>query len=482
MVSANYDQEFMESHTYQEELQRLNGAAHTTAGFHLTDLGNGERLVARYGQNLRYCNPWRKWLTWDGTRWQLDNSQQVKQWARDTVRAIYAEPSEAESKKERYALAAHAMKSEQEARLNAMTNLAQMDVPILPEQFDADPWLLNVANGTLDLRTGTLRPHNSADYITKCIPIAYNADAACPLWEQFLASIMAGNDDVIDFLWKATGYSLTGDVREDCLFLLYGTGANGKSTFLTILRALLADYGKQAAFSTFLHKDNDPVRNDIADLQGARLVVASEVDEGKRLSTSVVKHLTGQDKVKARFLFAENFEYAPQFKLWLATNYKPVIRGTDHAIWRRIRLIPFTQKFVDAEEDGAPGVFVKDDTIRDKLLAELPGILAWAVRGCLAWQEEKLPMPETVKIATEGYRNEMDVVGAFMEECCEVEERANVLTASLFDAYVAWCKRSGEEPSSKKAFGIRMEERGFTPGKGTAGIRIWKGLRLAPTE
>jgi putative DNA primase/helicase len=269
---------------------------------------------------------------------------------------------------------------------------------------------------------------------------------------------------VIDFLWKAIGYSLTGDVREDCLFLLYGTGANGKSTLLTILRAILADYGKQAAFSTFLHKENDPVRNDIADLHGARLVVASETDEGKRFSLSVVKQLTGQDKVKARFLFAENFEFAPQLKLWLAANHKPVIKGIDPAIWRRIRLIPFTQKF-----EGA----TKDATMRDKLLAELPGILAWAVRGCLAWQKDGLPMPDTVKNATADYKAESDTIGSFLEDCCLLNPQAKVKSSSLFNSYVAF---SGDKLMTQTAFSRDLLERGYEKEK--VGTMYWKGIGL----
>jgi putative DNA primase/helicase len=280
---------------------------------------------------------------------------------------------------------------------------------------------------------------------------------------------MDSNDEVIDFLWKASGYSLTGNTKEDCLFLLYGTGANGKSTFLSILRALLADYSKQAAFSTFLHQERETVRNDLADLAGVRLVVASETDEGKRFSLSVVKALTGQDVIKARFLFSENFEYSPQMKIWLGANHKPVIRGTDHAIWRRIRLIPFNQRF-----EGA----TKDPNMREKLLKERPGFLAWAVRGCLAWQQEGLPLPEAVKNATDEYRNESDVIGAFLDECCVMEPYADVLTAALYDAYVEWCRKSGEEARTKKAFGMLLQERGFEPGKSSAGLRIWKGLRL----
>jgi putative DNA primase/helicase len=436
------------------------------SGFRLTETGNAERLAYQYDSILRWCELWKKWLVYNGTHWQIDVSHRARQLAKETVRKMYEESAAADDDERRQKLVKYALQSESEKARRAMLELAKGEgkIPALSHQFDADPWLLNVANGTIDLRTGTLRPHSTADYITKYIPIAYDPDASCPQWEAFLASLMAGNDDVVDFLWKSIGYSLTGDTREDCLFLLYGTGANGKSTFLTILRALLVDYGKQAAFSTFLHQDRETVRNDLADLQGARLVVASETDEGKRFSLSVVKQLTGQDKVKARFLFAENFEYAPQLKIWLATNHKPVIKGTDDAIWRRIRLIPFTQKF-----EGVS----KDDNMRDKLLAELPGILAWAVRGCLAWQKEKLPMPETVKNATAGYKAESDIIGGFLEECCLLNPQAQVKSSALYNAYITF---SGDKLMTQTAFSLNLLERGYTKEK--MSVFYWKGIGL----
>lgn len=453
-----------------------NGINIDTSRFHCTDLGNGERLIARYGPNLRYCNPWKKFLTWAGTHWSIDDTQQVRQWARATARAIYSEAealttlakgTDDEERRAKLAeraakLLQHAVKSESEARINAMVNLAQMDVPVLPEQLDANPWLLNVANGTLNLKTGDLHPHCRNDLLTKIIPVAYDPEASCPLWEAFLDSVMKGRQDVVDFLWKAVGYSLTGDTREDCLFLLHGVGANGKSTLLSILRHLLGDYGKQAAFSTFLHQERETIRNDVADLRGARLVVASEADEGKRLSESLIKSLTGRDPMKARFLFQENFEFMPQLKIWLAANHKPVIRGTDHAMWRRIRLVPFDVKFEGEQQD-------KD--LPEKLKAELPGILAWAVRGCLAWQKDGLPLPETVKVATDGYQAEMDTLGNFISACCEVGPYYQVRTSDLYNAYVVW---SGDKQIKQNAFGRQLSERGYP----LHNQRWRKGLRL----
>jgi putative DNA primase/helicase len=452
--------------------------------FRCTDLGNGERLVARYGHNLRYCNPWKKWLVWDGGHWKLDDTQHVRQWARATTRAIYdearavteqaknCEPGDKKDTlvKQAAALLSHAHRSETEARTNAMIHNAQMDVPVLPEQLDVDPWLLNVHNGTLDLRTGELRPHRREDLITKCLPISYDPDARCPQWEAFLDSVLAGNQDLVDFLWKALGYSLTGNTKEDCIFLLYGTGANGKSTFQGTIRMLWGDYGKQAAFSTFLHQERETVRNDIADLRGARLVIAAETDQDKRLSEALIKQLTGRDRVKARHLFQELFEFQPQLKPWLAFNHKPIIKGQDYAMWRRIRLVPFTVKF----EDDA-----KDEDLPDKLLTELPGILAWAVRGCLAWQQDGLPLPEAVKVATEGYKAEMDVIDNFLKECCALDPNAHVQAGALLTAYQQW---SGDKKMSHYKFKGHLQDHGLTQERSSlTGHMVWLGLRLFTT-
>jgi putative DNA primase/helicase len=442
--------------------------------FRCTDLGNGERFIAHYGKNLLFCNPWKSFLTWDERRWELDNSQKVRRWARLVVRGIYeeakratdqAQNADSEEKKEKFVkrakkLLQHAVKSEAEARINAMIHNAQMDCPVMPEELDGDPWVLNVANGTIDLQTGALRPHRREDRLTKLIPIEYDPFARCSLWEAFLDAVMAGNQELIDFLQKAIGYSLTGDCREDCLFLLYGLGANGKSTFLEIIRAVLREYAKQAEFSTFLHKDKDSVRNDVADLRGARFVSAVEVDEGRRLSEALIKSLTGRDTMKARFLFQEHFEFRPQLKLWLAANNKPVIRGMDDGIWRRIRLVPFTVKFEGNE---------RDKELPEKLKAELPGILAWAVRGCLAWQEEGLPIPEAVQVATDGYRKEMDVMGNFLEEICEQKPHLRVKAGDLYNAYISW---SGDKHITQTAFGRALNERGIAREK-TSGT-VWR--------
>lgn len=446
--------------------------------FSLSETGLAERFARDYGDGVRWCETWKEWLVYTTTHWQIDDHQHVRTLAKKVVRSLYTEAKDAADGDAQH-IAKYALRSEAEKVRRALLELAKSEdpVPALPAQFDSDAstWLLNCANGTLDLKTGTLRAHDPADYLMKCIPIVYDPKASCPAWEAFLSSVMAGSDELVDFLWKAIGYSLTGATTEQCLFFCHGAGSNGKSTFLNMLREVLGNYGKQTAFSTFLRQEHEHVRNDLADLVGTRLVVASEIEDGKRLNAVVVKTLTGDDPIKARFLFSEYFEFSPHMKIWLGMNHKPVITDTTHAMWRRVRLIPFTRTFEGADCDVS---------LPNKLRAELPGILAWSVRGCLAWQEKRLPLPDAIKAATGEYRDEMDVIGAFLGECCELDPRANVLTASLYDRYTEWCKRSGEERNTKtkKGFGLAMQEHGFESGMGNGGIRLWKGLKLAPRE
>jgi putative DNA primase/helicase len=438
----------------------------------LSDLSNAEALVHAHGPDLHYCYPWKAWLTWTGTHWQRDSAGEVMRRAKQTVKRLAARADQYDLDAEVKALLHHVKTSLATGRLKGMVELAasEPDMPVQPEAFDADPWLLNCTNGTLDLRTGQLGPHQRTDLLTKCLAIPYDPQATCPTWRTFLDRIMAGHPALVAFLQRAAGYALTGDTAEQCLFLLYGTGANGKSTFLETLLAVVGEYGKQAEFSTFVVRHQDlSVRNDLAALRGVRVVSAVEVTEGKRFAEALVKQLTGQDTLTARFLFQEFFQFKPQCKLFLACNHKPVIRGTDHAIWRRIRLVPFTVTIPEAEQDRQ---------LAAKLRAELPGILTWAVQGCLAWQWDGLAPPPAVQQATAGYRHEMDVVGQFLEECCLVDTQVRTKAAALFQAYQSWCASNGDQPIRPRDFGLRLAERGFINHKGSKGSRWWLGLGL----
>jgi putative DNA primase/helicase len=441
--------------------------------FARTDLGNAERFVAQHGTDVRWVPAWSKWLLWDESRWRIDETLDVMRLAHDTVRRMYVEVGELPSLDARKDLTKHAVRSEADAKLRAMLDQvkAQPGIAITPAMLNRDPWLLACENGTIDLRTGQLKAHERDDLMTKVVPCAYAPGAECFRWEAFLSRVLAGNQELIDFVQRAVGYSLTGLTSERALFFLYGSGANGKSTFLEICRALLAGYASQADFTTFLERKGDGPRNDIARLFGARLVTSSEVGEGKKLNESLVKTLTGDETVTARFLHAEFFEFKPAFKLWLAANHKPVIRGTDNAIWDRIRLIPFTVA-IPADE--------RDRNLGAALMRELPGILAWAVGGAVLWHQHGLGTASSIREATDSYRRESDALGAFIEERCELNPLQEEPASTLFAAWDTWCSQSGEFKGNARSFGQALDERGVTRLK-RGGKIIRVGIRLCPS-
>ena len=438
--------------------------------YHLSDLGNAQRLRDLHRTDIRYCHPWGRWLFYDGRQWQIDENGMIVRLAKETVREIYAEAAAAEED-QRKALAKWALQSENERRIKAMIELAKSEpgIPVMPDELDADTWLFNTESGTIDLRTGELRKHRREDLITKCPPVTYDPTATCPTFNAFLTTIFEGNRDLMQFVQRAVGYSLTGNTREQVIFIAHGTGRNGKSTFTTTLLSLLGEYGQQTPTETLMVKRGDSIPNDLARLKGTRLVAAMESDEGRRLSEALIKQLSGGDRIPARFMRSEWFEFQPTFKIWLATNHKPVIRGTDLAIWRRIRLVPFTVTISEQEEDKQLG---------EKLQAEFPGILRWAVEGCLAWQQHGLGMPEAVKNATAGYREEMDVLGAWVAECCVIEPNAKAGAKELYASYTAWCEAGGERALSQRAFGLQLGERGFERYRGTGKKHMWRGIGL----
>jgi len=422
--------------------------------FLLTDLGNAKRLFAQHGHDLHFCHQWNKWFIWDGTRFQLDDSGEIERRAKNTVISLYDQGKKSDDDS---APLKWAILSQSRGRLAAMVDLAKTEVgiPIKPDLLDANPWLLNCKNGTLDLRTGILRPHERKDLCTKRVPVAFDPEAKCPIWQQFLNRIMGGNTNLISFLQRAVGYSLTGSLEEHVFFIQYGLGRNGKSTFSETINRMVGDYAKTADASLLLIRRNEGPRNDVARLAGARLVLTSEIEAGGRLAEGLVKQLTGGDKVSARFLYCEAEEFDPTFKIWLRTNNKPQIRGTDNAIWKRVKLIPFNVTIPDEEQDKKLG---------QKLDFELPGILAWAVRGCLDWQKNGLGAPPEVIEATETYKKESDVLGEFIEDRCNVAKEREVLSKNLYEAYQEWCSENGmleKQIMSSVIFGKLLTDRGI---------------------
>jgi putative DNA primase/helicase len=400
----------------------------------------------------------------------VDANGEVYRRAKETVRGMYVQAADIDADLDRRGLVGHARRSEAQARIRAMITLTQSEpgIAVLSEELDADPWLLNVANGTLDLRTGALRSHQRVDLITKLTPIEYHPEATCPIWERFLERILPSSA-LRGFLQRALGYSLSGDTNERVIFIAYGTGANGKSTLMDTCRALLGEYAATTPAETFLAKREGTIPNDLARLKGARYVSAVETDAGRRLAEALVKQAAGGvDTIPARFMRAEWFEFRPEFKIWLATNHKPLIRGTDHAIWDRIRLIPFAVRIPDGEQDKK---------LPAKLRTELPGILAWATRGCLAWQQVGLDVPGEVQEATAAYRSEMDVLASFLEERCVREEGGRAGPTAIYKAFSAWCEATGERAFSQRELATRLEELGFSRGRSGA-TRWWNGLRV----
>lgn len=452
-----------------------------------SDLGNARRLVRDHGEDIHYCTRFAKWYEWRDGYWRDDETDEIVRLAKATVGTIYSDAANTTDESERKALAKHALKSEGEQRIHAMIGLAESEpgIPIRPDELDCDPWLLTVKNGTLDLRTGKLGPHRREDLITKRAPVTFDPDASCIRWTAFLESIFAGDADLIRFVKRALGYSLSGSTRERVLFILHGVGRNGKGTMLEVVRAILGpDYSSDTPTDTLLVKRDSGIPNDIAKLRGARFVTASEVDEGRRLAEATVKKLTGGDMVSARFMRGEFFDFMPAFKLWLGTNHKPDIRGTDRAIWDRLRTIPFGVRFVKPDEEpDAPVELHADPLLREKLLEEAPGILAWMVQGCLEWQRDGLGYPKAVKDATAGYRAEMDILGNFISDCCVVSESAHATAKDLYGAYNRWCESTGEKPMTQTMVGKRLTERGFDSAQvGKVRARTWIGIGIRSEE
>jgi len=435
------------------------------------DAGNAERLADRHGANLRYCYPWGSWLVYDGTRWHVDDRGAVVRLAKDTARSIFEEAKEAPDDETAKRLGKWASSSLSESKLRSMISLAQSEpgIPVLPEEMDASRDLLNVLNGTIDLRTGELREHRREDLITKLAPVEYDPDAMAPTWAAVLERTLP-SEGVRQFFKKLCGYAITGDVSEHILPVLYGTGANGKSTVLNALLEAAGEYGMQAAPDLLIAK-RGAHPTEIADLFGMRVVASIEVEDGRRLAEALVKNLTGGDKIRARRMRQDNWQFAPTHTVFMAVNHKPIVKGNDTGIWRRIRLIPFTETIPPAAQDKK---------LPEKLRSELPGILAWAVEGCLEWRREGLQAPDEVRKATAGYRSEMDVIGDFLADRCFKGAHLTVAKDEFYKAYQMWCEDAGERFEPKRKFGTLLKDRGIEDGRNAERTqRIWTGIGLS---
>ena len=436
-----------------------------------TDSTNAFRLLKEYGKDIRYIAPWKKWIVWNGSQWEIDSSDAlVHSKGLQMVRGIYAELYKTADYRERYEIERYVKQSESTHRriasIRAATWIPEFNASV--EDLDRDPWLLNVENGTINLKTGELLPHRQEDNITKIAKVTYDKNADCPKWKQFIREIMDYKADLVSFLQAAAGWAISGDTSEQAMFILYGTGANGKSTFLNVIHRILGDYAMSTYADTFMKRNNNNTTNDIARLRGARFVTTAETEQGKRLSEHLIKQVTGNDPLTARFLYGEYFNFIPTFKIFMASNHKPVIKGTDHGIWRRIKLIPFTTRISNDKMDR---------DLEQKLLEEKSGILNWLIEGALRWQKEKLITPAIIANATDEYRGEMDVIGNFIKERCVQKPELSIRARELFRAYQDWCNESNEQATSERMFGLRLKELGI-PQKRTAEARYWEGLGL----
>jgi len=483
-----------------------NGGRPTSDGdedIHLTDVGNGLRLVQQFGHDLRYVTTWQKWLLWDGGRWFLDTGGTVEWHAKQVISALYRSaereiaalakniPTDEAGQKQREEEVTRVMTtlkwahtSESGNHIDLMVKRARVNpsVQVRHSDLDANPMLFNVLNGTVDLTTGSLLEPRRVDLLTKQAPVLYDPDATCPLWHRFLQRVqgypqpgeslpsderdrrIVEADEMITYLKRLIGMSLSGDVTAQILMFLYGTGNNGKSTFLNIILTLLGEYGMQAAPNFLLVRDREQHPTELSDLFGKRFVCTIEVEKGKHLAEALMKTLTGGEHVRARRMREDFWEFPPTWKIWFAANDKPKVKGRDNATWRRIKLIPFDVTIPNEEVDrGLP----------KKLLEELPGILNWAIEGCLDWKQHGLQEPEKVTKATKAYREETDLMAQFCGECCTRLPSLKTQSSALLKAFEAY---TGQVVSPVEFADIMMAS-GFK--KKTINGRVyWLGIGL----
>lgn len=413
--------------------------------------------------SLRYVAASHQWMEWTGKVWREEKTLSVYDLCRRLCRECAASCNDKEETRRRLASS---------KTVAGVVSLVRADRRIAAtiSQWDCGDWLLNTPAGVVDLTTGKLRLASPGDYLTKITAIEPGGD--CPRWRAFLARVTDGDEELQAFLQRVAGYCLTGVTREHALFFLFGHGGNGKSVFIDTLMNVLADYGRSAAIETFVASSSDRHPTELAGLRGARLVTAVETEEGRRWAESKIKALTGGDRIAARFMRQDFFEYKPQFKLMVAGNHKPSLRSVDEAIRRRLHLIPFTVTIPPEE---------RDETLTEKLKDEWSGILAWAIDGCLQWQRIGLSPPKAVTEATAQYLEAEDALSAWIEDCCQRDPQAFEGTVPLFASWKSWAERSGEFAGSQKRFKQALEARGFTPGR-FQGIRGFQGLRLSWPE
>jgi putative DNA primase/helicase len=462
-----------------------------------TDYGNAERLIERHGADLKYSPHMKAWFVWDGVKWSKDETSEIYRRALETMRVFGKEAAkilekikkelaskssdditkkEKDELKEKIKMAekrcGFAKASENKSKLEAMIVLAGtvQGMPITIDQLDKDKYLINLKNGTYDLKKKELREHRREDLITKVTNAEYSTTTHATRWKQFIEEVMDNDKSMVDYIQRVCGLLLSGDTSEEYLFIPYGSGGNGKSKFMTALLHVLGDYGQQAPTSLFMAKrtDKSGPNPDLVRIRGARLVSTSETESGKSLDEGLVKTLTGNDLITTRDLYEGNVSFRPEAKFFVSTNHKPMIKGTDNGIWRRVLLIPFEISFKGKQ---------KDPRLEEKLIAEANGILSWMIEGFSLWQDLGVEPPDKIVASTAGYREEMDSLGSFFDDCCIIHLEATTPIKDLYATYQIWCTEEGEKTISNKLFKQRLEERGIEQKRTNKG-RFWNGIGL----
>ena len=464
------------SEHYSKPEVALDESQSAANAFPLTDAGNAELFAHLCGHDLRYDHARCRWLIWNKHRWSPDADGEIHRLVKEATRVRYRSALNIEDLDLRGKTASFSVRSESRQRLDACLALARSEHPIADSgmNWDAESFSLGVANGVVDLLTGKIRPGRPEDRITMQVPVEYDPKSECPRWEQFLHQVFQCDDELIGFVQRAVGYSLTGSVREQVLFLCYGDGSNGKSVFLNMLRQLAGDYALNIPFTVLELQQRPSLTNDLAAMAGRRLVTSSETNESTRLNEARIKALTGGDPITARFLYSESFTYDPVAKFWLSLNHLPQVKDDSHGFWRRVRVLPFKQRFQGSDADA---------DIASKLIGEMPGILNWAIRGALNWQTAGLAPPDAVLIATDAYREENDELAAFIEERCVVGEGLRVEPGHVFAEYQHWSHGQGIPESQRlgsRTFRSRIKARfGSKPSNGK---RYYIGIGLKANQ
>ncbi len=467
-LRINWLQARGDTETFREKLTEDEKKGFDLTKYHTTEVGIGECFRDLYGFNFLWVEEKGSWFHYDGVRWKEDNARAALK-LKETIRlmmqahSLRGEEGEKEAKKLKAC--------EKKRAIEGALWSASHDLRAQYTDFDQDPYLLTCSNGVVDLKHGILRTALPEDRLHKSTNVEYDPEAPCPRWERFLREIFLEDEELIRFIQEAVGYTLSG-LSPEYLFICHGYGANGKSTFLYVLEKLMGEYAVAAPASTFQEKRGDLVPNDLARLAGARFCKAVEVKEKIILDSERIKALTGGDKITARFLHREYFEFYPIAKIWWAVNHKPIIKDTTHAMWRRIMLIPFKATFDPYQGRGQP-----PEELKAEMLAELPGILVWAVKGFQLWRENRFrEVPKEVQAATESYRRESDVIGRFLDDCCDRDSTAKTKASELYQAYKTWAEENGEPLFSQTRFGLKLKEKGIEKVKD--GIYYYLGIKL----